>query len=87
MGSIGRFMEGKAYDIEELIDLAVQDLGVDRADIILTSAGVVKAGPTREVYKLYVSIKHKQVQCLFLQLIGKWMMKVLLTLIILTEVD
>lgn len=45
VGSIGRFMEGKAYDIEELIDLAVQDLGVDRADIIQTSAGVVKAGP------------------------------------------
>ena len=55
MGSIGRFMEGKAYDIEELIDLAVQDLGVDRADIISTSAGVVKAGPTREAPQVICS--------------------------------
>ena len=46
MGSIGRFMEGKAYDTGNL-DLAVQDLGVDRADIIQTSAGVVKAGPNQ----------------------------------------
>lgn len=45
VGSIGRFMEGKAYEIEELIDLAVSELGVNRSDIQQTSAGVVKAGP------------------------------------------
>ena len=45
VGMIGRYMEGVSYTIDELTDMAVYRLGIDKSDIIKTSAGVVKAGP------------------------------------------
>lgn len=45
VGAIGRYMEGCSYDMEELIDLCVDQLSIDRNEIYKTSAGVVKAGP------------------------------------------
>ena len=45
VGMIGRYMEGVSYTIDELSDMAVYRLGIDKSDIIKTSAGVVKAGP------------------------------------------
>ena len=45
VGSIGRYMEGKAYGINELIKMAEDQLGIKPEDMIRTSAGVVKAGP------------------------------------------
>lgn len=45
VGAIGRYMEGVSYTMDELIDMAEYRLGVDRSEMIKTSAGVVKAGP------------------------------------------
>jgi len=45
VGMIGRYMESVSYTIDELTDMAVYRLGIDKSDIIKTSAGVVKAGP------------------------------------------
>lgn len=45
VGMIGRYMEGVSYTIDELTEMAVYRLGIDKSDIIKTSAGVVKAGP------------------------------------------
>ena len=45
VGMIGRYMEGVSYTIDELTDMAVYRLGINKSDIIKTSAGVVKAGP------------------------------------------
>lgn len=45
VGAIGRYMKDCSYTIEELIHLAETQLGVNKSDMIQTSAGVVKAGP------------------------------------------
>ena len=45
VGAIGRYMENSSYDMDELIDLCISQLGVNRSDMSQTSAGVVKAGP------------------------------------------
>jgi len=48
VGAIGRYMEGVSYTIDELIEMASYRLGVNKSDMIQTSAGVVKAGPSME---------------------------------------
>lgn len=45
VGAIGRYMEESSYTIDELIAMAIKQLGVKKSDMIQTSAGVVKAGP------------------------------------------
>mgnify|MGYP006077728985 CR=1 FL=1 len=45
VGAIGRYMKDSSYTIEELIELCVEQLNIDRSIITKTSAGVVKAGP------------------------------------------
>lgn len=48
VGTIGRYMKDSSYTIDELIDLVEYRLGVNKNEMIKTSAGVVKAGPTME---------------------------------------
>jgi molybdenum cofactor biosynthesis enzyme MoaA len=48
VGQIGRFMEECSYTMDELITLAENRLGVKKEQMIKTSAGVVRAGPTME---------------------------------------
>ena len=48
VGAIGRHMEDCSYTMEELIDIVEYRLGVKKEQMIQTSAGVVKAGPTME---------------------------------------
>jgi molybdenum cofactor biosynthesis enzyme MoaA len=48
VGTIGRYMKDSSYTIEELMSMAESQLGVGRDQMIRTSAGVVKAGPTME---------------------------------------
>ena len=48
VGAIGRYMKDRSYTMEELISLVEYRLGVAKDDMIRTSAGVVKAGPTME---------------------------------------
>ncbi len=45
VGLIGRHMQDSSYSMEELMDLAVKELGVKKENIFETSSGVVKAGP------------------------------------------
>jgi len=45
VGAIGRYMKDCSYTMDELIEMCEYRLGVDRSDMIKTSAGVVKAGP------------------------------------------
>lgn len=46
VGKIGRYINDASYNIEELKQIAVNDLGVNYNDIFKTAAGVVRAGPT-----------------------------------------
>ena len=48
VGTIGRHMKNSSYTMDELIDLVEYQLGVNKNEMIQTSAGVVKAGPTME---------------------------------------
>lgn len=45
VGAIGRYMKDCSYSMDELIEMCEYRLGIDKSDMIKTSAGVVKAGP------------------------------------------
>ena len=48
VGAIGRHMEDCSYTMEELVEMVEYRLGIKKEQMIQTSAGVVKAGPTME---------------------------------------
>lgn len=45
VGAIGRYMKDCSYSMDELIEMCEYRLGINKSELIKTSAGVVKAGP------------------------------------------